>query len=104
MYILITLLFVVDNQAQFFYGIHSLTCDVFGMKTDKQFVSTLEDVIRYRGAIYKIVSDSAHVEITGCVKDIIRAYVIGNWLVKPSTNSKTQLSTSINMSEQQTTI
>ena len=39
----------------------------------------LEDTIRQRGAMDKPITDSAQVEITGQVKDVPRAYVIGNW-------------------------
>ena len=49
------------------------------MKTDKQFVNTLEDTIRQCGAMDKLITDSAQVEITGRIKDILRSYVIGNW-------------------------
>jgi len=72
------------TQAQFFCGQQSLVCDVFEMKTDKQFVNTLEDTIRQRGAMDKLITDSAQVEITGRVKDILRAYVIGNWSSEPA--------------------
>jgi len=41
------------TQAQFFCGQQSLVCDVFEMKTDKQFVNTLEDTIRQREAHYQ---------------------------------------------------
>ena len=66
-------------MAQFFIGRHSLVRDVFPMKTDKQFVNTLEDVIRKRGAMDKLISDSAQVEISSRVKDILRALVIEDW-------------------------
>ena len=48
------------------------------MKTDKQFVDIIEDTIHQRGAMYKLLSDSAQVKITGHVKDILRDYFIGN--------------------------
>ena len=48
------------------------------MKTDKQFVNTLEDTIRQRGAMDKLMTDSAQVEITGRFKYILRAYIIRN--------------------------
>ncbi len=67
------------TQAQFYCGVDSLVCDAYGMKTDKQFVNTFEDIIRQRGAMDKLISDGAKVETTGRVKDIFRAYVIGNW-------------------------
>ena len=49
------------------------------MKADKQCNNTFEDTIRQRGAMDKLLSDSAEVEITGCVKDILCVYIIGNW-------------------------
>ena len=66
------------TQAQFYCGQQFLVCDVFEMKTDKQFVNILEDTIKQRGVMNKLISDSAQVEITGDVKDILRAYVIGS--------------------------
>ena len=52
---------------------------IYGMKTDKQFINTFEDAIHIRGAMDKIVSDSAQVEIIGRVKNLLRTYVIGSW-------------------------
>ena len=37
--------------AQVFFGTKSLLADCYGMKTDKEFVNTLEDNIRKRGAM-----------------------------------------------------
>ena len=34
-----------SKSAQFFIGAESMVCDAQGMKTDKQFVNTLEDNI-----------------------------------------------------------
>ena len=42
---------------QIFVRTETLVADVYGMKTDKQFINTLEDNIRKRGAIDKLVSD-----------------------------------------------
>ena len=50
----------VDNgctAAQLFIGRDSLVTDVYGVKTDKQFINTLEDNIRKRGAMDKLISD-----------------------------------------------
>ena len=69
-------------QAQFYCSQESLVCDVFGMKIDKKFINTLEDTIQQHGSMDKLLSGSAHIEITGRVKDILRAYVIGNWSSK----------------------
>ena len=49
------------------------------MKTSKQFVNTLEDNIRERGAMNRLVSDSAEVEISSKVKDILRTLLITSW-------------------------
>ena len=76
----------VDNGckcAQIFVGTKSLVADVYGIKTDAQFVNTLEDQIRERGAMTKLISDSAQSEISKKVKDILRAYAISDWQSEP---------------------
>ena len=53
---------VVDSgvkQAQVFVGRDTLVADAYLMKSGKQFVNTLEDNIRRRGAMDKLLSDSA---------------------------------------------
>ena len=57
--------------------------DVYGMKSDSQFVITLEDHIRDRGAMSKLVSDCAQVEISKRVIDILRALCISSWQSEP---------------------
>ena len=72
----------VDNsvkQAQVFVGRDTLAADTYPMKSGKQFVSTLDDNIRRREAIDKLLSDSAKTEISNEVMDILRAYHISNW-------------------------
>jgi hypothetical protein len=44
------------TAAQLFVGRESLVADVYGLKTDKYFVNTLEDNIRERGAMDKLIS------------------------------------------------
>ena len=76
----------VDNGAtvaQFFVGTESMVCDVYPMKTDKQFVNTLEDIIRRRGAPTKLVSDHAQVETSRRVHDILRSLCIDDWQSEP---------------------
>jgi hypothetical protein len=46
-----------------FIGTDTQVTDVYGIKTDKQFVNTLEDNITYRGAPHKLISDSVQVII-----------------------------------------
>ena len=76
----------IDNGskiAQLYVGRKSLVTDVYGIKTEKQFVNTLEDNIRKRGAMDKLISDRAQVEINGRALDILRSYVIDSWQSEP---------------------
>ncbi|EEC44015.1 predicted protein [Phaeodactylum tricornutum CCAP 1055/1] len=76
----------VDNGAKFaqlFVGRRSLVTDIYPMKTDKEFVNALEDNIRHRGAMDKLLSDRAQVEISKKVADITRAYNIDQWQSEP---------------------
>ena len=68
------------KQAQVFVGRDTLVADAYPMKSGKQFVNTLEDNIRRRGAI---LSDSAKTEISNKVMDILRAYHISNCHSEP---------------------
>ena len=45
-------------------GKDSLVSDVYPMHSSKQFVNTLQDNIRFRGAMSKLMSDYAQVEIS----------------------------------------
>jgi hypothetical protein len=62
-----------ETMAQLFVGTKSLVTDVEGMKSQCQFVNSLEDNIRRRGAPNKLISDGAQVEISNKVKNILRA-------------------------------
>ena len=72
------------KHAQLFIGRSSLVADVYGVKTDKEFVNTLEDNIRERGAMDKLISDGAKAETSLRVKDILRALVISDWHSEPN--------------------
>src|SRR4030095_521056 len=69
--------------AQFFVGTESLVCDVYPMKTDKQFVNVLLDNIRKQGAMSKLISDKAQVEISKKVQDILWNLIIDDWQSEP---------------------
>ena len=71
------------KQAQVFVGRDTLVADAYPMKSGKQFVNTLEDNIRRRGAMDKLLSDSAKTEISNKVMDILSAYDISNWHSEP---------------------
>ena len=53
------------------------------MKTDSQFVNTLEDNIRERGAMSKLISHCAQVELSKRVLDVIRSLCISSWQSEP---------------------
>jgi hypothetical protein len=59
------------KMCQIFVGRKSLVINVSGMHNNAEFVNTLEDVIRKRGAMDKLISDSAKVEISKRVLEIL---------------------------------
>ena len=71
------------TMAQTFVGKRTLVTDVYPLKSQKQFVNTLEDNIRFRGAMTKLISDYAKVEISYKVKDILRMYHSSSWNSEP---------------------
>ena len=71
------------KQAPVFVRRDTLVADAYPMKRGKQFVNTLEDNIRRRGAMDKLLSDFAKTEISNKVMDILRAYYISNWHSEP---------------------
>ena len=66
-------------MAQIFVGKRTLVTDVYPLKSQEQFVNTLEDNIRFRRAMTKLISDYAKVEISNKVKDILRMYHSSSW-------------------------
>jgi hypothetical protein len=71
------------TAAQLFVGRHSLVADAYGMKTDKEFVNTLEDNTREWGAMDKLISDCAKAKMGSQVKVILRALIIQAWHSEP---------------------
>jgi hypothetical protein len=71
------------TAAQIFVGRQSLVANVYGLKTDKEFVYTLEDNIRERVAMDNLISDCAKAERIIRVKQIIRALCIISWYSEP---------------------
>ena len=69
--------------AQIFVGRHSYVTDVYGIKTDAAFAQTLEDNIRFRGAMDVLITDGAKAEISAKVKNILRHYRIGEYMSEP---------------------
>ena len=79
------------KQAQVFVGRDTLVADAYPMKSGKQFVNTLEDNIRRRGAMDKLLSDCAKTEISNKEMDILRTYHISNGILSPTTRIRTLL-------------
>ena len=71
------------KQVQLFVGKESLVADIYPMRSGKQFVNTLEDNIRNRDAMDKLISDSCKNQISHKVKDILSAYNINDWQSEP---------------------
>jgi hypothetical protein len=70
-------------MAQIFIGSLTHFLEVYGIKNENQFVNTLLDTIRKRGAMNRLCSDSARVEISERVLDVLRAYHIDDWQSEP---------------------
>jgi hypothetical protein len=69
--------------AVLFVGKDTQVTDVYGIKSDKQFVNTLEDNIIQRGAPHKLISESAQVIVSNKVQDILRTLCIQSWQSEP---------------------
>jgi len=53
------------------------------IKTNWQFINTLEDLIWKWGAPSKLISDSAQVKNSNQVKEVLHAYCIDDWQSEP---------------------
>ena len=53
-----------STMALFFCGRDTLFCDAYGIKSTKQFINTLSDNIRKRGAMDTLISDGGKYEIS----------------------------------------
>ena len=67
------------TAAQFFAGTSSMVCDIYPMKTDKQFLNVLLDNIKHKAAMTKLISDRLQVEISNKVQDFLRNLMIADW-------------------------
>jgi hypothetical protein len=79
--------------AQIFVGRDTLVCDVYGLWSESQFINSLLENIRQRGAMDKLISDCAAmdklisdcatVEISAKVLDVLRYLQIDSWQSEP---------------------
>ena len=67
------------KYCQLFVGTKSLVADVYLMTNTEQFINTLQDNIRERGAPNILISDHANLERSALVLDLLRNYVIRGW-------------------------
>ena len=72
-----------STMAQFFCGRDTLVCDAYGIKSTKQFINTLSDNIRKRGAMDTLISDGVKYEISKQVTDLLRSLFIQDYQSEP---------------------
>jgi hypothetical protein len=72
-----------EKYAQFFVGVRSLLSDAHGMKSLASFPGVLTNQIVDHGAPTKLISDSAKVETSMAVRDILCTYGISSWQSEP---------------------
>jgi hypothetical protein len=77
-----------STAAVVFVGTNTQCTDVYGIKTDKQFVNTLEDNIIQRGAPLKLISDHGQAIVSHKVADILCSFFIDNWQIEPHQQHK----------------
>ena len=78
-------------MAQFFVGKDTLVCDGYGIKSQRQFINTLHDTIKTRGAINTIIADGGKYEIFKKVADLLRSLLIKNMNQNPTISIKMKL-------------
>ena len=71
------------TTAAIFIGSESRVADVYPLKSEKQFINSLEDNVRERGAMNRLVSDRAQSEIGTTVTNFLRRLFIGAWQTEP---------------------
>ena len=72
-----------STMAQFFCGHDTLVCDAYGIKSTKQFINTLSDNIRKRGAMDTLISDGDKYEIYKRVTDLLCSLFIKDYQSEP---------------------
>ena len=72
-----------STMAQFFCGRDTLVCDAYGIKSTKQFINTLSDNIRKRGAMDTLISDGGKYEISQQVTDLLLSLFIQDYQSEP---------------------
>ena len=60
-----------------------MVCDAYGIKSQKQFINTLYDNIKSRGAMNTIITDGGKYEISKKVADLPRSLFIKQYESEP---------------------
>ena len=71
------------TMAQFFVGRDTLVCHAYGIKSQKQFINTLYNNIRIRGAMTTLITDGGRYEISKKVSDRLRSLFIKQYESEP---------------------
>ena len=71
------------TMAQFFCGHDTFVCDAYGIKSTIQFINTLSDNIRKRGAMDTLTSDGGNYEISKGVTDLLHSLFIQDYQSEP---------------------
>ena len=77
-----------STGAQIFYGVDSRVAHAYGVKSSGEFVETLQDEIRKRGAMDMIITDSAKAEVNKKTAKILREYRIDDYQSEPYTRTR----------------
>ena len=85
------------TTAQFFCGHDTLVCDAYGIKSTKQFINTLSDNIRNRGAMDTLISDGGKYEISMRVTDLLIPYSSKIISLNLITNTKIRLKIALDL-------
>jgi hypothetical protein len=72
-----------STGAQFYVGNQTQVCNAYGCKTDGEFLRTLQENVRRRGAPTKLISDRAQSEISKKALQYLCALVIDSWQSEP---------------------
>ena len=81
-----------STMAQFLVEKDTLVCDAYGINSQKQFINTLYDNIKSRGAMTTIITDGGKYEISKKVADLLRTLFIKQYENQNhTTNTKPKL-------------
>ena len=72
-----------STMAQFFCGHDTLVCDAYGIESTKQFINTLSDNIRKRGAMDTLISNGGKYDISKQVTDLLHSLLIQDYQSEP---------------------